>query len=474
MSRWSGAAAGCCLVATLAVAADTPPSPIRQVQPEYSDELKKSSLVSFVKFDLGIDTDGKPFAIASETGLPDNVVQTIQQWRFRPAEKGGRAVPSAVRFALTLKRPIDKSLEDSLKQPWHPSSVELREALADGAAMSASAAVGLEAAVLSGAGGEMKRAVLLAYFTRESGLEPAAVHKGRASNIAWFVENQPDAEILSSPLSVINSLSDPLRDPAGYDLVRQLWNRQLSNGTGTFAVAAGAANFFAANDPVLAVQVLLPWYLKEDQASVLLGRVYALAALGVRGVDPLTGATASAESNQQSLTAFTAKARSVLASTEDARLLLSAMSAVSEAGRALAARDRLPPDYDTVCGSLFKRVQAIYPATSASCGTKAPSSVVDPDRNSGRGKIIAAHRTKQGPPMYPAEAKARRIQGTVRFAAVIGKDGKISSLELLKGPLALYGSARDAVSKWEYTPCKLDGEPVEVMTPIEVNYQLSQ
>jgi protein TonB len=80
--------------------------------------------------------------------------------------------------------------------------------------------------------------------------------------------------------------------------------------------------------------------------------------------------------------------------------------------------------------------------------------------------------TKKTAPEYPSAAKARRVEGKVLFRGLIGRDGKITTLELLSAPLALYDSARSAVSKWEYQPLRLQGEPVEVVTDITVNYKL--
>jgi outer membrane biosynthesis protein TonB len=64
------------------------------------------------------------------------------------------------------------------------------------------------------------------------------------------------------------------------------------------------------------------------------------------------------------------------------------------------------------------------------------------------------------------------MEGKAVFTGLIGKDGKIKSLELLSSPLAFYESARSAVSKWEYQPYLLNGDPVEVVTKLTVNYTL--
>jgi len=76
--------------------------------------------------------------------------------------------------------------------------------------------------------------------------------------------------------------------------------------------------------------------------------------------------------------------------------------------------------------------------------------------------------------VYPPLARQARIQGTVRFSAIIGKDGTIQNLQLVSGHPLLVQSATDAVKQWVYQPTQLNGEPVEVITQIDVNFTLTQ
>jgi periplasmic protein TonB len=76
-------------------------------------------------------------------------------------------------------------------------------------------------------------------------------------------------------------------------------------------------------------------------------------------------------------------------------------------------------------------------------------------------------------PEYPPLAKMARIQGTVRLEAIIAKDGTIQDLKVLSGHPLLVKSALDAVKQWRYQPTLLNGEPVEVVTEIDVNFTLS-
>lgn len=90
------------------------------------------------------------------------------------------------------------------------------------------------------------------------------------------------------------------------------------------------------------------------------------------------------------------------------------------------------------------------------------------------GQVQAAKLVRQPKPIYPPLAKQARIQGTVRFNAVIGKDGSIQNLQLVTGHPLLVPSAQEAVRQWQYQPTLLNGEPVEVVTTIDVNFTLSQ
>jgi len=77
-------------------------------------------------------------------------------------------------------------------------------------------------------------------------------------------------------------------------------------------------------------------------------------------------------------------------------------------------------------------------------------------------------------PVYPPLAKQARIQGVVRLTAVIGTDGTIQNLQVVSGHPLLIPAALEAVKQWRYQPTLLNGEPVEVITQIDVNFTLTQ
>lgn len=89
------------------------------------------------------------------------------------------------------------------------------------------------------------------------------------------------------------------------------------------------------------------------------------------------------------------------------------------------------------------------------------------------GQVQTAKLINKVQPIYPPLAKQARIQGTVRLQAIIAKDGAIVELQVLSGHPLLVQAALDAVRQWRYHPTLLNGEPVEVVTTIDVVFTLS-
>lgn len=106
------------------------------------------------------------------------------------------------------------------------------------------------------------------------------------------------------------------------------------------------------------------------------------------------------------------------------------------------------------------------PATSTA--TTKPASIRVP------GEVQAENLIRQIKPTYPSLAKQARIQGTIRFNAVIATDGMVKELQIVSGHPMLVQSALEAVKQWEYRPTLSNGQPVEVLTTIDVNFTLDQ
>ncbi len=102
-----------------------------------------------------------------------------------------------------------------------------------------------------------------------------------------------------------------------------------------------------------------------------------------------------------------------------------------------------------------------------------PPPPAPPERVRVGGDVENALLTHEVLPKYPPMARLARVQGKVRFEALIGTDGRIEHLQVLGGPPLLIHAAMEAVKQWMYKPTRLNGRPVEVETRITVDFALS-
>ena len=89
--------------------------------------------------------------------------------------------------------------------------------------------------------------------------------------------------------------------------------------------------------------------------------------------------------------------------------------------------------------------------------------------SSGVAEGILVHKV---PPIYPREAKEKKIAGDVILQAVIDIKGNVADLKLIHGDPLLAESSMAAVRQWKYRPYLLNGEPVEVETTVKITFHL--
>ncbi len=106
--------------------------------------------------------------------------------------------------------------------------------------------------------------------------------------------------------------------------------------------------------------------------------------------------------------------------------------------------------------------------------TPAQTKPKQPARMRVGGQVEAAKLIYAPKPEYPPLARLARIQGTVRLEAVISTDGRIQNLQVLSGHPLLLKAALDAVAQWRYQPTLLNGDPVEVITDVDVTFTLGE
>lgn len=77
-------------------------------------------------------------------------------------------------------------------------------------------------------------------------------------------------------------------------------------------------------------------------------------------------------------------------------------------------------------------------------------------------------------PEYPADAKEKHVEGTVRLNVAIDDEGNVGRVELVSGHPMLAPAAMDAVLDWKYRPFALNGVAVPVETAVEVKFALAE
>jgi TonB family protein len=89
------------------------------------------------------------------------------------------------------------------------------------------------------------------------------------------------------------------------------------------------------------------------------------------------------------------------------------------------------------------------------------------------GDVKAPIITYRVEPKYTAEALEKRISGIVILEVIIGKDGRVREAQVLKPlPYGLDQAAVDAVKQWQFRPGTLNGEPVDVLFNLTINFKL--
>ncbi len=92
------------------------------------------------------------------------------------------------------------------------------------------------------------------------------------------------------------------------------------------------------------------------------------------------------------------------------------------------------------------------------------------------GMVQAARAIQMVRAVYPPDAQQEGIEGTVRMRAIISKTGAVLKTVVLNTNIdpRLAKAALDAVSQWSYQPALLNGEPVEIVTDIDVEFKQHQ
>jgi TonB family protein len=89
------------------------------------------------------------------------------------------------------------------------------------------------------------------------------------------------------------------------------------------------------------------------------------------------------------------------------------------------------------------------------------------------GMVQQARLIRSVPPIYPALARANRVNGDVVLDALIDAAGNVISVKAISGPPLLQQAAVETVRHWKYEPARLDGQAVAMHLTVTVRFRLN-
>ena len=73
-------------------------------------------------------------------------------------------------------------------------------------------------------------------------------------------------------------------------------------------------------------------------------------------------------------------------------------------------------------------------------------------------------------PVYPEFAREAQIQGKVTLHVLVGKDGRVKNVKVIRGVTGLNDAASEAVRKWVFKPALSNNKPVAVWVEVPVDF----
>lgn len=86
----------------------------------------------------------------------------------------------------------------------------------------------------------------------------------------------------------------------------------------------------------------------------------------------------------------------------------------------------------------------------------------------GKGPVL----TYEVKPVYPPDAKAMKVEGTVEMEVIVDTNGRVAAAMVVQSIPALDQAALDAVKQWQFRPALLNGEPVSVICNVEMSFRV--
>ncbi len=279
--------------------------------------------------------------------------------------------------------------------------------------------------------------------------------------ILWLIDHHPESD-----LAQLAAVFPGVDGPNVYQDVRNHWLTQVNLHPDDARVLVNAAQA-GAGDSLQGRIDLLQRARKLDPARATEPLAKLYSAILLSGDEP----------------GLAAQVRSELQSSNDVALVGSVGQHVVEGGvthlsasdRYLLARELVthaqtlePQNRDW--SDLMEGVKAMSTDGAPPVAEEAPALTQTNGVQAIRvsGTVQAANLQNSSPPIYPPLAKAANVQGTVRLQILIGTDGHVKEITVISGHPLLTNAAVDAAKLYVYKPTMLNGQPVQVLTDVDI------
>ena len=122
----------------------------------------------------------------------------------------------------------------------------------------------------------------------------------------------------------------------------------------------------------------------------------------------------------------------------------------------------IPPLMAAGCASRAGAGEDVRLATAPSPSSPGPLRV--------GGNIGPPTKVRNVNPIYPPEAREAGVEGVVILELFIEETGAVSEVTVVRSIPMLDAAAIDAVKQWQYVPTLLNGERVDLLMTVTVNF----
>lgn len=122
--------------------------------------------------------------------------------------------------------------------------------------------------------------------------------------------------------------------------------------------------------------------------------------------------------------------------------------------------------------SALRRIAAAL-ALGLSVADLAGALTVEPSIAARRGKVDPPVATRRVSPAHPPELIKELVNGEVVIECVIGQDGSVRDIKTLSASHPAFGpAAEEALSKWEFKPGTINGEPADIRIRVPFEFKV--